>query len=229
MSGSKRISELPVTTALSGNDRVVVLTNPASSAQTQTITLTSLSNNLRYANTSVSGVIKVGNNLSVNATGFLNVQTNNLTANSLASGNSLVVLVPNSSGDGYGFSTIQLIPETGYADQKIIIDPTTPNHIHIRAGGAQDNSNASLYFGGENSYFNVGSGSNPSVYISSNSNQWTFNTNGVITFPDSTTQNTAFQFTANSSNWSGSAPTTLNEAVNRLAILLKTLNGGTGA
>lgn len=44
MSGSKRISELTVATTLSANDRVVVLTNPASSAQTQTLTVTNFAN-----------------------------------------------------------------------------------------------------------------------------------------------------------------------------------------
>jgi len=56
-----------------------------------------------------------------------------------------------SSGDGYGNDTIVLTPDTenGSADQQIIIDPTAPNHIHIRAGGVQDYSSAELILGGE--------------------------------------------------------------------------------
>ena len=58
--------------------------------------------------------------------------------------------VPNSSGDGYGYSTIQITPDTTTSDDRyIIIDPTAPNHIHIRAGGEQDQSNALLVLGGE--------------------------------------------------------------------------------
>lgn len=34
---------------------------------------------------------------------------------------------------------------------------------------------------------------------------------------------------ANSSNWSNTAPTTISEAINRLAIVVKSLNGNTGA
>jgi hypothetical protein len=34
-------------------------------------------------------------------------------------------------------------------DQYLIIDPTNPNHIHIRAGGTQDESIADLILGGE--------------------------------------------------------------------------------
>ena len=55
-----------------------------------------------------------------------------------------------SSGDGGGFSTLVLDPDnTLETDQYLIIDPTAPNHIHIRAGGEQDNSSADLIFGGE--------------------------------------------------------------------------------
>ena len=56
-----------------------------------------------------------------------------------------------SSGDGYGNDTIVLAPDidNGSSDQQIIIDPTAPNHIHIRAGGVQDYSSAELILGGE--------------------------------------------------------------------------------
>jgi hypothetical protein len=55
------------------------------------------------------------------------------------------------SGDGQSNSTMQLVPDPDlYAnDQYLIIDPTNPNHIHIRAGGTQDESNADLILGGE--------------------------------------------------------------------------------
>ena len=53
---------------------------------------------------------------------------------------------------------------------------------------------------------------------------------GTLTFPDDTVQSTAWTgFTANAANWSNPAPTTLDEAIDRLAVLLKTLNSGTGA
>ena len=55
------------------------------------------------------------------------------------------------SGDGQSNSTIEIVPDADlYAnDQYLIIDPTNPNHIHIRAGGTQDESNADLILGGE--------------------------------------------------------------------------------
>lgn len=55
------------------------------------------------------------------------------------------------SGDGNGYATLELVPDpTLYInDQYLVIDPTEVNHIHIRAGGTQDDSSAELYLGGE--------------------------------------------------------------------------------
>jgi hypothetical protein len=55
------------------------------------------------------------------------------------------------SGDGNGYGTIELVPDASRYeyDQYLIIDPTEPNHIHIRAGGEQDNSSADLILGAE--------------------------------------------------------------------------------
>jgi len=67
--------------------------------------------------------------------------------------------VPNSSGDGYGYSTIQINPDTTTNDNRyIIIDPTAPNHIHIRAGGTQDASSADLFLGGERNNVHLSDG-----------------------------------------------------------------------
>jgi hypothetical protein len=65
------------------------------------------------------------------------------------------------SGDGYGNGTIELIPDAELItnqyqeDQYLIIDPTQPNHIHIRAGGIQDASTADLFLGAENTHVRV--------------------------------------------------------------------------
>jgi hypothetical protein len=95
-----------------------------------------------------------------------------------------ITSVGNSSGDGNGYATLQLKPDASISgDSYLIIDPTAPNHIHIRAGGAQDNSGAQLFLGGENSYFLVENGANSNVYVASNSNQWKFDTTGILTLP----------------------------------------------
>jgi len=98
------------------------------------------------------------------------------------------------SGDGNNFSTMELVPDNSRysGDQYLIIDPTSPNHIHIRPGGAVDNSAAELFLGGETSYFKLGSGIDPTPYIASSGSVWSFGNNGGITFPDSTVQTTAY-------------------------------------
>ena len=106
---------------------------------------------------------------------------------------SQVNFVPDSAGDGSGFSTIELRPDIrATSDQYLIIDPTDPGHIHIRAGGTQDNSSASLIIGGETSNFTIPAGLNSSPYISSNNSVWRFVEDGSIVFPDYTVQLTAF-------------------------------------
>ena len=75
---------------------------------------------------------------------------------SISSTNSQINFVADSSGDGFGYSTIELIPDTNNtSDQYIIIDPTEPSHIHIRAGGSPDASSAELYLGAEETFFRV--------------------------------------------------------------------------
>jgi hypothetical protein len=92
-----------------------------------------------------------------------------------------------SSGDGSGFNTMRLVPDQNLesADQYIILDPTAgaPGHIHIRAGGTQDNSLAHLYLGGEHSHVKISAGLNPPVTVMANDNSWTFGTSGDLTIP----------------------------------------------
>ena len=114
------------------------------------------------------------------------------------------------SGDGGGYDTIKLIPDASLGtDQYLIIDPTSPGHIHIRAGGTIDNSNADLYLGGENSFVKIPNGANPDVVITANSNTWTFNTSGTLVLPDTTIVSQGFisggigNHTAGISNFTG--------------------------
>lgn len=104
------------------------------------------------------------------------------------------------SGDGANLDTIKLIPDaTLYyngSEQYITIDPTAPNHIHIRAGGAIDSSSADLFLGGENNYFKVGAGSPGQVSIASNNYVWLFGSDGTLIFP--TGSNLTFDSSANS-------------------------------
>ena len=74
--------------------------------------------------------------------------------------NGLISSVPNSSGDGNNYSTIEIVPDQNRyeSDQYLIIDPTAPDHIHIRAGGQIDNSAADLIIGGERTHVYINDG-----------------------------------------------------------------------
>ena len=99
------------------------------------------------------------------------------------------------TSDGfYGKTTTNLLnlyPSHSYntvGDQYIIVDPTAPNHIHLRAGGAIDSSNAELFLGGENTGVQV-SDTAKEVYITANGKSSTFNNNGTVTLFGKVTAN----------------------------------------
>jgi hypothetical protein len=88
-------------------------------------------------------------------------------------------------------NTLILAPSTAYGpgvnDQYIVLDPTAPNHIHVRAGGTIDASSAELYLGGEETNVNV-SDTAKEVYIrANNAHVWTFGDNGVLNLPGTIT------------------------------------------
>ena len=96
-------------------------------------------------------------------------------------------------GSGYdggeigGRPTIKLIPDI-YAspDQHVVIDATEPDHIHIRAGGTKDASNAVLILGAENTNIEV-SDMSGRVIINSNNGQFLQNSapeNQIATLGD---------------------------------------------
>jgi len=91
----------------------------------------------------------------------------------------------------YGTSTnlMYLYPSESYenTDQYIVLDPTAPNHIHVRAGGNIDASTAELYLGGEQTNVNVSDGAK-AVYIrANNTHVSTFDSNGGLTVPNTIT------------------------------------------
>jgi hypothetical protein len=68
-------------------------------------------------------------------------------------------------------------------DQYIVLDPTAPNHIHIRAGGAIDSSNAELFLGGESTGVQV-SDTFDTTYIRANTQVWQFGNTGSLILPN---------------------------------------------
>jgi hypothetical protein len=92
----------------------------------------------------------------------------------------------------YGTLTTNLMylyPSESYenTDQYIVLDPTAPNHIHVRAGGNIDASTAELYLGGEQTNVNV-SDTGKAVYIRANNiHVSTFDDDGSLTVPNTIT------------------------------------------
>jgi hypothetical protein len=79
-----------------------------------------------------------------------------------------------------------LTPDAGYSSQSLVLDPTLPGHIHLRAPSANiDEPLANIFLGGEESSFDVGyyNGSAPNLYIHSGNNTWTFNNSGSLQLP----------------------------------------------
>jgi hypothetical protein len=109
------------------------------------------------------------------------------------------------SADGYGLDTIKLVPDAELynngSHQYLIVDPTAPNHIHLRPGGTIDQSYADLFLGGERNHVRVSDGYNNvsiSTAIEGGTRSWLFDNYGVLTLPngallkDSTNESLAF-------------------------------------
>ena len=95
-------------------------------------------------------------------------------------------------GDGIeNLDTIKLIPDAelhyndgDYGnDQYIVIDPTLPNHIHVRAGGAIDSSTATLFLGGEENNVMVSDGDDQVAITTNDTHTWLFGEDGTTTLP----------------------------------------------
>jgi hypothetical protein len=90
-----------------------------------------------------------------------------------------------------GAGVINIVPDNAlYAnDQYIVIEPTGPNHIHIRPGGTIDASTANLILGGELTNVTVSDNEGQHVKIYSRnedndgSHVWAFSEDGTTAFP----------------------------------------------
>lgn len=89
---STKTSSLGVSNTIAANDRILIVRIPnVGNPTTNTISLTKfVANGFPIANSSALGVIKVGNNLLTNSSGFLN--TVGLTNNVVVGGNTLVIV-----------------------------------------------------------------------------------------------------------------------------------------
>lgn len=149
------------------------------------------------------------------------------------------------SGDELGNDTIELVPDIDLYNnhQYLVVDPTSPDHIHLRAGGAQDDSSGVLIVGGENSNITIADKYTNHVNIKSANEDldgyysWNFNNTGATGFPElnitllegGITSAEALQFANNAlySVITGAAPAT-NTAANPLIIQGQSQTGAAG-
>jgi hypothetical protein len=122
----------------------------------------------------------------------------NFTANGnlvLPNGNSVIYSIANSSLDPTlpNVSTMTLTPDANYNSQVLVLDPTAPGHIHLRAYAFSniDDPAANIFLGGENTAFEITSGANNQAVIHSNGKAWTFGNDGNIS-SDTLTFTTTF-------------------------------------
>jgi hypothetical protein len=108
----------------------------------------------------------------------------------LAGGNSVIQSIANSSLDPTlpNVSTMTLTPDANYNSQVLVLDPTAPGHIHLRAYAFSniDEPAANIFLGGEQTAFEVTSGPNNVAKIHSGNLTWTFSNNSgasVIDLP----------------------------------------------
>ena len=101
----------------------------------------------------------IGDTISWNGSAWVNSQPSGVTANTgdVTFNGVKIIGAGTASGDGNNFSTLELVPDNNLYtnNQYLVIDPTYPTHIHIRAGGTQDNSTAELFLGGERNHVRV--------------------------------------------------------------------------
>ena len=143
--------------------------------------------------------VDTGSATPIDTSSFATTGSNTFNGNQTISGSinfgdgSEIQSVSASAGDGSGLTTLTLKPDTSNpSDQYIVLDPTSPNHIHIRAGGIIDSSSAYLYLGGEKSNVvvrNLDNSFNEKHWVQINSQTgstqytWIFDDDGTLSVP----------------------------------------------
>jgi hypothetical protein len=141
---------------------------------------------------SALGLANYGNVvINAGASGWTFDNTGNLV---LAGGNSVIQSIANSSLDPTlpNVSTMTLTPDANYNSQVLVLDPTAPGHIHLRAYAFSniDDPAANIFLGGEDTAFEITSGANNEARIHSNNYTWTFGNDGALSFPRDAVGNT---------------------------------------
>ena len=176
---SKKLSEIPQASNVASTDRVLVLRDPSGNASTRTVTVNNFTNSLRYANTTVSGLVKVGNNLSINSTGYISGTAN--------TGNVTFSNAPYYSGQQITSADPLILRGNNYVTS-VVNDSNTGfaelwwHNRDLELGNASNNTSvdADLYVENDGMWLYVGGLDNSNTFYN---HQWHWGMDGILDIP----------------------------------------------
>mgnify|MGYP003344631252 CR=1 FL=1 len=199
---SQKLSQLPQLANVALTDRVLVLRDPAGSPSTRTVTTANLFLAIPAANNSYAGVVKVGNNLSINSTGYLSstggtANTGDITFNhniisTSNSSDNLYLYHPN-NGIQIGATWLAQMSATSDAGNNIWGSGNTQGYMWVY----QDTNHYAefgTYISNNNFYTEIYNTTNPDRFFTIEAHDpsaspainvvWSWNTDGVINLPN---------------------------------------------
>jgi len=158
---AKKTSQLGVATALSANDRVVVLTNPSATAQTQTITVTNFANSIvQYVQNPIPNTTFVANTVTVASNGASNVAFFSYTIGSGKTGCSDIILhARDTVTDSTTAANILTVANNSAVDSQVTSTAVGVNQIIFDLDPVKSGNTITLYF----TRSNVSSSSNVTI------------------------------------------------------------------
>lgn len=186
---AKKLTELTATTTITNNDIFIVVSNTAGTAVTRKITINNFRNGLPavvvgIANTSCTGVVGIGNNITANATGYISVRVANTSCTGVvAVGTGLAVNATGHLSIGSNVTVNDRLSVTG--------ETYLTGNVYLGIA-PEDNASELIHFYGT-IFSNVIPHTSNNYQLGNTANYWSQVHTGSVRFSDSTVQNTAFQ------------------------------------
>lgn len=145
---AKKTSQLGIATTLSANDRVVVLTNPAASAQTQTITLTNFANSIiDKVQAIIPNTTVIANSVTIASNGTANVSFFSYTIGSGKTGCCDITLhARDATLDSTSAASILVVANNSYVDSQVTVKEVGTNQILFDIEPVKSGNTISLFF-----------------------------------------------------------------------------------
>lgn len=145
---AKKTSQLGVATTLSANDRVVVLTNPASSAQTQTITITNFANAIiDKVQAIIPNTTVIANSVTIASNGTSNVAFFSYTIGAGKTGCSDITLhARDTVSDSTTAATILIVANNSFVSASVSSEEVGNNSILFTPSPVKSGNNIAVYF-----------------------------------------------------------------------------------